>query len=308
MLYPLLFEPIVLPKVWGSESWVLSAYGDNASVVRNGFLSGNTLPEVMEIYMDELLGGRVYDQYGDTFPLLCKFIHVNDNLSVQVHPDDEAAARQGLSGKTEMWYVHEAEPEAGILLGFNRNTSAEEVRSLLGKNRIMDVLRRQAVKRGDAAYIPAGKVHALCKGTHVAEIQQNSDVTYRLYDYNRVGLDGKLRPLHVEEALEVLDYEAEQEPLLQYSCGENEAANLVQDPHFVTNLLRLTHPVERGMGGLDSFVVYMCVAGSVRLDCPDDDCEPVVLQTEDAVLIPAALSGVRLTPISDKAELLETYL
>ena len=307
MLYPLLFQPIVLPKVWGSESWVLSTCGGNESVVRNGFLSGNTLQEAIEIYMDELLGGRVYDLYGDTFPLLCKFIHVNDNLSVQVHPDDDTAARQGLTGKTEMWYVHEAEPDAGILLGFNRRTSADEVRSLLTENRIMDILRHQPVRRGDAAYIPAGRVHALCKGTHVAEIQQNSDVTYRLYDYNRPGLDGKLRPLHIDEALAVLDYEAEKEPLLRYQCGDNEAANLVQDPHFVTNLLRMTRPVERGMGGLDSFVVYMCVAGSVRLECPDDDCEPVVLHTEDAVLIPASLSGVRLTPLGS-AELLETYI
>lgn len=308
MLYPLLFRPIVLPKVWGSETWVLSTCGGHESVVSNGFLEGNTLQEVIETYLDELLGGRVYDACGEQFPLLFKFIHVEDNLSVQVHPDDASAAADGLSGKTEMWYVHDAAPDAGILLGFNRNTSADEVRSLLAQNRIMECLCRQPVQRGDVAYIPAGRVHALCKGAHVAEIQQNSDITYRLYDYNRPGLDGKLRPLHIEEALKVLDYSALKEPLLRYRNRQNEATNLVKDSHFVTNILSLDRPLERDMEGLDSFVVYMCVAGSVRLECPDDGCEPVVLHKEDAVLVPASLSGVLLTPIDGEAKLLETYL
>ena len=308
MLYPLLFKPIILPKVWGSERWVLSTCGGNESVVRNGYLEGNTLQEVIETYLDELLGGRVYDAFGEAFPLLCKFIHVEDNLSVQVHPDDASAACEGLNGKTEMWYMHDAAPDASILLGFNRNTSAEEVKSLLAENRIMDVLCHQSVQRGDAAYIPAGRVHALCKGAHVAEIQQNSDVTYRLYDYNRPGLDGKLRPLHIDQALAVLDYSALKEPLLNYACGANEAANLVKDSHFVTNLVRLNRPMVREMEELDSFVIYMCVNGSVRVACPHDGSESVVIEKEDAVLIPASMSGVELTPIGGEAELLETYM
>ena len=287
---------------------MLSTYGENESVVTNGYLEGNTLQEVIETYLDELLGGRVYDAYGEAFPLLFKFIHVEDNLSVQVHPDDASAARDGLNGKTEMWYVHDAAPDAGILLGFNRNTSTEEVRHLLAENRIMDILRHQPVQRGDAAYIPAGRVHALCKGAHVAEIQQNSDVTYRLYDYNRPGLDGKLRPLHIEQALAVLDYSELKESLIPYTCSANEAANLVNDSHFVTNLLRPNRPMLREMEALDSFVVYMCVAGSVRIECPDDDTPSVIVHSEEAVLIPASMSGVVLTPIGGEAELLETYM
>lgn len=305
-LYPLKFKPIVLPKVWGSESWVVSTRDGKDSVVTNGYLKDNTLQEIIGIYLDELIGGKVYEQYGERFPILCKFIHVNDNLSVQVHPDDDHAEQYD-SGKTEMWYVHEATDDAAILLGFNRDTSADEVRALLHENRITDILRRQAVQQGDVAYIPAGRVHALCKGAHVAEIQQNSDTTYRLYDYNRPGLDGKLRPLHIEEALRVLDFTGLDEPLLRYEAQMNDAANLVSDPHFTTNILRLDRPLRRETDDLDSFIVYMCVAGKVRIECPDDDCESVVIGREEAVLIPAALTSVRLVPDSE-AELLETYV
>lgn len=307
MLYPLKCKPIVLPKVWGSESWVMSTYEEQESVVSNGYLAGNTLQDLVETYLDELIGGKVYERYGEHFPLLCKFIHVEDNLSVQVHPSDENAGEDE-AGKTEMWYVHDATPEASILLGFNRDTSPEEVRSLLSENRITDILCHQPVRRGDAAYIPAGSVHALCKGTNVAEIQQNSDTTFRLYDYNRPGLDGRLRPLHIDEALRVLDYSCLKEPLLHYSAEANRAANLVSDPHFTTNLLRLTKPFSRDVEELDSFVVYMCVAGSVRILCPDTDCEAVILQKEEAVLIPASLNSIRLAPLGDEAEVLETYL
>lgn len=305
-LYPLKFKPIVLPKVWGSESWVVSTCDGKDSVVTNGYLKDNTLQEIIGIYLDELIGGKVYEQYGERFPILCKFIHVNDNLSVQVHPDDDHAEQYD-SGKTEMWYVHEATDDAAILLGFNRDTSADEVRALLHENRITDILRRQAVQQGDVAYIPAGRVHALCKGAHVAEIQQNSDTTYRLYDYNRPGLDGKLRPLHIEEALRVLDFTGLDEPLLRYEAQMNDASNLVSDPHFTTNLLRLDRPLRRETDELDSFIVYMCVAGKVRIECPDDDCESVVIGREEAVLIPASLTSVRLVP-DGEAELLETYV
>ena len=176
---------------------MLSGYGDEQSVVANGFLKGNTVGEVLEVYMDELVGGKVYDRYGTLFPLLFKVIDANDNLSIQVHPNDEQAAEM-LSeddvlqlGKTEMWVVTKATQEASIILGFTRQTDAQDVKNSLEQNMVMDLMQVVPVKKDDVALIPAGTVHALCKGTQVVEIQETSDITFRLYDYNRPGMDGK---------------------------------------------------------------------------------------------------------------------
>ena len=307
-LYPLLFQPIVKKKIWGSETWSLSGYGDDQSEVANGFLAGNTLSEVLEIYMDELVGQKVYDRFGNRFPLLFKLIDAQDDLSVQVHPSDALAAREGLTGKTEMWYVTDAAPDASIILGFTHRTDAAEVEQRLKENTITEALQVVPVRQGDVAYIPAGTVHALRHGTQVAEIQQTSDVTYRLYDYNRPGLDGRLRELHIPQSLQALVYEALPHPLTDYRRGQQGRTSLVRDEHFHTSLLRLAGPMECDYADRDTFVVYMCVEGEVVLQCnADEPVEDVTVKAGDTVLVPASLNGIRLIP-NGMTTLLEVYV
>ncbi|MCQ2339379.1 MAG: class I mannose-6-phosphate isomerase [Paludibacteraceae bacterium] len=308
MLYPLKFKPIVKPKVWGQESWIISAYNNEQTVVENGFLAGNTLGELIEIYMDELVGGAIYQIFGDEFPLLFKTIDAQDDLSVQVHPDDMAAAEVEQLGKSEMWYVSHADPQASIILGFNRATNREEVATSLEQDTIMDTLQIVPVQQGDVAFVEAGLVHALRKGTQVVEIQQSSDLTYRLYDYRRPGLDGQLRELHVDQALNCLNYDAKTDPLVNYDNPVNSAVSLVEDEHFCTNILHFDKSIHRDYDELDSFVVYVCVEGQVRVEALDgEEGESITLMNGEAVLIPASLKDIRLTP-DGNAKVLEVYV
>ncbi len=296
MLYPLLFHPITKSKVWGSETWLLSGYGDDQSVVANGFLEGNSLGELLEIYMDELVGGKVYDRFGSLFPLLFKIIYATDDLSVQVHPDDEQAAaitqdsdmRQ--LGKTEMWIVTKAEQDASIILGFTRPTSADEVQKSLSENTISGLLQVVPVRKDDVALIPAGTVHALRKGTQVVEIQETSDITYRLYDYNRPGLDGRLRELHIPQALQVLRYEALPQPLTEVK-DTRPVTNIANDPHFSTNRLRFSGQLQRDYARYDSFVVYICLQGEAEIRYEDGS---VTLTAGQTCLVPACLPDIQL--------------
>ncbi|MCQ2310966.1 MAG: class I mannose-6-phosphate isomerase [Paludibacteraceae bacterium] len=307
MLYPIKFTPIVKPKVWGKETWSLSGMETDSSVVANGFLAGNSLPELVETYMDELVGGAVYQMYGDFFPLLFKFIDAQDDLSIQVHPDDLAAAELEQLGKTEMWYITEAH-DGAIVNGFAVPTSREQVEQALQNDSIMSLVQRVPVQKGDVAFIEAGTVHALCRGTQVAEIQEASDLTYRLYDYRRPGLDGQLRPLHIAESLEVLNYEPSEQPLLPYERKDNSAVALAQDEHFCTNLLTFDKPVSRDYAPLDSFVAYMCTEGEVSIEALDgEQGETLILQAGETALIPAATRDIRLTP-TGTCTLLETYI
>lgn len=309
MLYPLLFKTITKPKVWGREVWLLSGYGDEQSVVANGFLKGNSLGEVLEVYMDELVGGKVYDRYGMLFPLLFKVIDANDNLSIQVHPNDEQAASM-LSdgdveqlGKTEMWVVTDATDEASIVLGFARQTNAEEVKNSLAENTIMQLMQTVPVKKGDVALIKAGTVHALCKGTQVVEIQETSDITFRLYDYNRPGMDGKLRELHIPQALQVLDYSAMSHPLVDVK-DTRPVANVVNDSHFTTNRLHFSSPLQRDYAPYDSFVVYIGLSGQTDI-VYEGGVE--TLKAHQVCLVPAGLPDIQLVP-KGECELLETLI
>lgn len=306
-LYPLLFKPIYCPKIWGSESWQLSAYGDLLSEVENGYLAENTLPELIEIYMDELVGGQVYERYGTRFPLLFKFIDAQDDLSIQVHPAD---SEPGFGGKTEMWYVTEAQPGAQIVMGFAQDTTAEEIQARLADGTLSELMQHTPVVKGDVAFIPAGRIHALCRGTRVAEIQQNSDTTYRLYDYDRRDAQGNARPLHLKEALQVLDYKHTEQPLTPYAVPANGAVNLADDPHFTTNMLAFDRLIERDYAPLDSFVVYMCVEGEVELTALDAEPDLAVVNVPagTTVLLPASLNDIRLRPTTPSAKLLEVYL
>ena len=309
-MYPLKFSSIVKPKVWGQEAWLLSGYGDEVSVVTNGYLKGNDLNDLLETYMDELVGGKVYDRYGNYFPLLLKVIDAEDDLSVQVHPNDEQAEAEEQLGKTEMWYVMDAKKGAQVVSGFSQDTSEEEVRDSLADATLQELLRRQPVKKGDVIAIPAGRVHALCKGTKVAEIQESSDLTYRLYDYNRPDKNGQLRPLHVEKAIQVLDWKATESPLTSYECEPNASANLLRDEHFTTNLIRITATIGRDYAPLDSMVIYLCVAGEAVIHALDADAEQqsVSIKEGECVLLPATLNDIRLEPKSAETSIMETYI
>ena len=307
-LYPLKFKPQLLPKVWGSESWEVSCYGDHVSEVENGQLAGDSLQDLLETYMADLVGDSVYEIYGNRFPLLAKFIDAQDDLSVQVHPDDETAYdRHRELGKTEMWYVVDAEEGGSLTLGFSRETDMDELQEALEQHRVMDLLQRVPVKRGNVIFLPAGTVHAINRGVKVAEIQESSDITYRIYDYERPGLDGRLRPLHIEEAIEVIDYTVCEQPKVQYEPSELGAVNLINDPHFTTNLLCFNRVIERDYAPLDSFVIYMCVDGEATIEAAECDEPPLHIRKGESVLVPACLNDIRLTPISP-TKFLEIYV
>ena len=331
MLYLLKFTPRLFHKIWGGghikewyrpasdsfenvgESWLVSAVEKYPTEVANGPHAGDSLQDLLEVYMGDLVGDSVYEVFGNTFPLLVKFIDADDDLSIQVHPDDDYALEHvGTLGKTEMWYVMDSAPDASILLGWKRDMDGQSIRAAIADGTLQDCLQRCPVTRGDVAFLPARTVHAMKKGTVVAEIQENSDITYRLYDYNRRGNDGKLRPLHLELALEVLNYKADtkgvEKPLLKEDATG--VTNLVRTPFFTTNRLYLQTPAQRDYAPLDSFVIYICTEGQLTvraLDCPAELPAEVALRKGEALLVPACLNDILLTP-SPEAELLEVYV
>ena len=322
MLYPLKFEPILKDKIWGGtklknifnkpatsdklgESWELSGYENDESVVSNGFLAGNNLAELIEIYMGELIGDKVYDQYGLTFPLLFKLIDANDYLSIQVHPGDEVAAeRHNSFGKTEMWYVVDADENAELIIGFSKDCSRDEYMDALDDNKVEELLQHVPVKKGDVFFIPAGLVHAIGKGVVVAEIQQSSDITYRIYDYKRVDDNGNERELHTEQALDVINFDASENPKTAYQVIPNDITPLVSCDYFTTNLIQFDTALIRNYGHLDSFIAYMCLEGSFIIEAND---EKTVVNKGDTVLIPASIDEIGLTP-HDKVTLLEVHV
>ena len=322
MLYPLKFEPILKDKIWGGnklktlfgkltetnklgESWELSGYEGDESVVSNGILAGNNLTELIEIYMGELVGDKVYDKFGLDFPLLFKLIDANDYLSIQVHPGDEVAAKRHNSfGKTEMWYVIDADPNSELIIGFNKDCTHEEYLAALAGGQVEDLLHKVPVKQGDVFFIPAGLVHAIGKGVVVAEIQQSSDITYRIYDYKRTDAQGNERELHTDLALDVIDFTASINPKTEYQITANAIVPLVSCDYFTTNLIQFDRPLTRNYGDLDTFVVYMCLSGSFVIETKG---EKTVVNQGETVLIPACINEVGL--ITDKTtRLLEVHV
>ena len=322
MLYPLKFEPLLKDKIWGGtklktlfnkaaatdqlgESWELSGVENDESVVVNGFLAGNNLTELIEIYMGELVGDKVYEQYGLTFPLLFKLIDANENLSIQVHPGDEVAAeRHNSFGKTEMWYVLDAEEGAELIIGFSKDQTSEEYLDALENDTVEDLLQHVKVKKGDVFFIPAGLVHAIGKGVVVAEIQQSSDITYRIYDFKRVDEHGNGRELHTEQALDVIDFSATLHPKTDYKVQLNEITPLVSCEYFTTNLLKFDTSLTRNYGNLDSFIVYMCLEGKFVIETANHQLE---VNRGDTILIPACISEAGLVT-NEKVTLLEVHV
>ncbi len=323
MLYPLKFIPVLKEKIWGGttlskfgksvaddahigESWELFAFDNTASVVANGILAGNDLAELVEVYMGDLVGDHIYEQYGNYFPLLFKLISADDKLSLQVHPDDDAAFRKhNCSGKTEMWYVLSAEPDATLTLGLKKNTDSDELKESINNGTFSDLLCTVPVQTGDVAFIPSGRLHAIGAGVCLLEIQQASDITYRLYDYNRIDAAGNKRELHLNQALEVLDYSAVTQPLIRYTPKNNGAVNLVSCNYFTTNLLCFNQPVARDYAPLDSFVVYCLLSGACTIET---DLGNATLQAGETLLLPAVCNDVKLIPATTHTQLLEVYL
>lgn len=324
MLYPLKFNRIYKEKIWGGnrlskilgrndcqtvncgESWEISAVQDNISVVSNGFLKGNNLQEIVEIYMDELVGQKVYEKFGDEFPLLIKYIDTNDDLSIQVHPNNAVAKeRHKAYGKTEMWYVVDADVDSSLIVGFENDSSKQEVAQAIKEQNLPSLLHSEVVRKGDVFYIPAGCVHALGKGLLVAEIQQTSDVTYRIHDWNRVDDKGNSRELHVDLAMDVIDYEVEEYNKIQYNAQNDATTKLVSCGFFITNVIQFDCPVVKDYYPIDSFVIYMCLEGSATINF-EGDYEEMISKGE-TVLIPASLHKITLTP-KGEAKILEIYV
>ncbi|NLN25969.1 MAG: mannose-6-phosphate isomerase [Bacteroidetes bacterium] len=318
-LYPLKFEPILKEKVWGGdklqtlfnknggdnigESWELSGVSGDVSVISNGSFSGNSLSWLLEEFKEKLVGERIYSKFGNTFPLLFKFIDARETLSVQVHPDDRLAKeRHNSFGKTEMWYIMEAEKEASLILGFKEKITPEEYSRLLSEKKLHTVLNHTLVQRGDAFILTPGTVHAIGAGIVLAEIQQTSDITYRIYDWDRPDKNGELRELHTEEALSAINFES-QSPRIEYEEKMNVPVQIGKTNYFAVQKLSLSKPIEKKLDFSDSFKVYMCVEGKLTLVSEGVE---VPMETGETVLIPATLENVKFNTHS--ATLLEVYI
>ncbi|MDR1527891.1 MAG: class I mannose-6-phosphate isomerase [Dysgonamonadaceae bacterium] len=324
MLYPFKFNPILKPIIWGGrdictfknlpsragigESWELSGVDGNISVVGNGELKGKSLSELMASYGEKLLGRPVIERFGNTFPLLIKFIDAKQPLSIQVHPNDELAMQRHNSfGKTEMWYVVKAIKEAYLYSGFKEKIDAETYVQSLQDDTFIHFLQKHDVKQGDAFFLPAGRVHAIGAGCFIAEIQQTSDITYRIYDYNRKDANGQPRELHTELAKDAIDYQVYSDYKIDYQQGKECRQSLVRCSYFSTNLITgkkgnifdLTYSNK-------SFVILICLKGNVI--ATDSQSYSVLLEQGETVLIPAAnIHPIQLEFFQD-SQLLETYI
>lgn len=327
MLYPIRFTPLLKERIWGGktllanakqgkakkidatqpygESWELSAVKGDESVVANGFLKRNNIEEIIEVYMGNLIGDKIYEKYGLTFPLLIKSLDCHDVLSVQVHPDDELAAeRHNSYGKTEMWYIVDAEPGAFIYIGFNRkDITREEYIAAINEGCLPELLNKVEVKPGDTFFIPAGTIHALGKSVVVLEIQQTSDVTYRVYDWERVDDNGNPRELHTALAVDAIDFASDKDKcIMHYEPKKNTSTQMVKCDYFTTNIVELEGSTERELESIDSFVLYICAEGEADV-CMGDNKEH--LEPFDLVMIPAEADSVKLC---GNAKLLEVYI
>ncbi len=321
-LYPLTFTPIFKEKLWGGqkiktvlgkdvgalpncgETWEISGVPENVSEVARGPLVGQSLRTLIQEYQGQLVGERVYQQHGDEFPLLVKFIDAHQDLSIQVHPDDALAQqRHNSSGKTEMWYILQADPGASLIAGFNRPMSREQYLQAFNNGDLLDILNREPVEDDDVFFLPAGRVHTIGKGLLLAEIQQTSDVTYRIYDFDRRDADGNQRELHVEQALDAIDYQHYDHYKTSYEPRPNEPVKLVACPYFETYRLDCQRDTERDYADRDSFTIYVCTAGQAELHCGE---QRYPLKKGDTYLVPASVPKVTIA--TSGVNLLESYV
>ena len=295
------FTPLLKTLIWGTESWQISGVPGNETVTDAS--SVQTLNELVKEQQGRLVGKANYRRFGDEFPLLIKFIDAHQDLSIQVHPTDEIAHRQGKPhGKTEMWYVMDSAPTATLYNGLKQQITPEEYKQMVENDTICDALARYNVKEGDCFFIPAGRIHAIGAGCYLAEIQQTSDVTYRIYDYKRRDKDGNLRELHTELAAESINYTVLKDYRQQYTPQKNEGQLLVECPYFNTAVYDLTEPMTIDYSELDSFVILIGLKGEGSLDI---DGEEVAFGKGDTILLPAYINNVRAR---GTVKFLETYV
>ena len=322
VLYPFKFKPIFKDKIWGGrkikeqlgldygplpncgEVWLLSGIWDEQSEIANGDFEGDEINDLVETFMGDLVGESVFDKYGEQFPLLLKIIDANDWLSVQVHPDDELAEKRGLgNGKTEMWYVMQADKDADLVMGFNREMTRMDYVNVLKDNSLQSVLNHEQVKKDDVFFIPAGRVHALGPGIMVAEIQQTSDTTYRIYDWDRIDVAGMRRELHIPQSLDAVDFDPVENYKSPYEKVLNKTVPVVNSPYFTTNVLHLNGEMAKDYSELDSFVLLFPVEGKFSLEWENGS---VFVNTGEVVLIPNVIEKVKIT--SDDSKILEIYI
>jgi len=301
------FNPIFKPTLWGSETWVVSAVKGSESVVLNGENKGMSLPQVVELYGAAFLGKKNTEKFGTDFPLLIKFIDARQDLSIQVHPDDALSAkRHGKMGKNEMWYVVDADRGSQLIAGFRQKTEISDYAQKVADGSIEDDLCKVNVAQGDCFYIPAGRVHGIGAGMVIAEIQQTSDVTYRIYDYLRRDRNGNLRELHTELALEAINFQdITSDPKVHYTEQRDKLVELVRCPFFTTNELKLSQTFERDYGENDSFRVYMCISGICTFLSPEG--QGIFLHAGESLVVPASMKKVTIIP-DGTAKLMESYV
>ena len=326
-MYPLKFENILKEVIWGGEkiaafkeipsvrknigeSWEISTVPNYVSMVSNGEWKGLLLTELIERHKGKITGEKIYRKYKNEFPLLFKFIDTRDHCSVQVHPNDELAKkRHAGNGKTEIWYIIDADPDATLISGFSTPVSIEEYEKRVRENTLEEVLMRHHVKAGDVFFIPAGRIHAIGKGLLVAEIQQSSDVTYRVYDYGRKDAGGVSRELHTHDAIEALDFSVLPENELKWETApvNSNSIELIDSEFFRVHLLNVKKNTTEDYRSLDSFVVYMCVNGSCELITHNS--EKTSLKQGESVLIPASMGIFEIHPAFDTGvKLITCYL
>jgi mannose-6-phosphate isomerase len=317
-LYPLQFEPILKERIWGGEklktilnksitskitgeSWELSTVEGDVSVICSGEYKGKSLTELINDNPNELLGTEVHQQFGKQFPLLFKFLDAREDLSIQVHPNDELAKKRHNSfGKTEMWYVFQADEDSRIIVGFKEDSNADEYVKNLENKTLLSILDDVKVSEGDVFFLETGTVHAIGAGLVIAEIQQTSDITYRLYDFERKDAAGNERELHVDLALDAINYK-KVDTYKKYDKVQNQSNAVVDCPYFTTNFIPLDGQISVNKTG-SSFTAYMCVGGSFKLESDGEKFEYI---KGDTILIPAALKSFN---ISGKASILEIYI
>ena len=323
--YPLLFEPNLHSVVWGGnqlrpykgleptdepigESWEVSAVPTSTSIIANGEWKGKYLISVINEHPDEILGKKVNEKYKGQLPLLVKFIDAKRDLSIQVHPNDEMAQRvHGKMGKSEMWYVIKADEGAHLFAGFKQEITPYEYQKRVEDGSITDVLADHQVKAGDVFYLPAGRVHAICGGILLAEVQQSSDVTYRIFDYNRPGMDGKPRELHTELAAQALDYHVVDNYRTEYVESSNKAVQIIDSPYFSVRVMQISKPFHRDLKKYDSFIITMCIEGDSKIRVRSTG-EEILLKQGNSTWIPAAIDDYYIMPQNGKTRILDAFI
>lgn len=319
-LYPLKFQPILKERIWGGEklksllnknsnlskigeSWEISDVEGDTSVVANGTFKDQSLKHLLQVYKHQLIGTRNYKVFKDKFPLLIKFIDAKEDLSIQLHPNDELAAKRHNSfGKTEMWYVMQADQDSNLIVGFNQKVTPTQYLKHLKTKSLIEILNYDKVKAGDTYFIEVGRIHAIGAGVMLAEIQQTSDITYRLYDWDRIDDQGKTRELHTDLALDAINFEMEDDFKVQYSKTKNQSNKMVNCAYFTTNYLHITKTFKK-LNDHDSFMIYICVEGEATI-LSGNHIETI--KKGETVMLPACISTYEIS--AENATLLEVYV